>query len=85
MKKLFIALPVLAALAACDTPDGTLAASTVTGAVIGASVSGSNDKTKGAIIGGAAGLAAGSLINRQTNGNCVYQRNDGSRYTAACP
>jgi hypothetical protein len=55
MKNFLIAIPMIAALAACDTPDGTLAASTLTGAVIGATVSGSNDKAKGAIIGGAAG------------------------------
>lgn len=85
MKKFLIALPMIAALAACDTRDGTLAASTLTGAVIGASVSGSDDKAKGAIIGGAAGLAAGTLINRGQNGNCQYQRPDGSIYTAACP
>ncbi|MBD3664801.1 glycine zipper domain-containing protein [Sulfitobacter aestuariivivens] len=85
MKKLFLALPVMAALAACDTPDGTLAASTLAGAAIGATVSGSDDKAKGAIIGGAAGLAAGTLINRQQNGTCLYERPDGSQYTAACP
>ncbi|MEH6829730.1 YMGG-like glycine zipper-containing protein [Sulfitobacter sp.] len=85
MKKLAYVIPMLAALAACDTPDGRLAATTAAGAVIGASVSGSNDKAKGAIIGGAAGLAAGTLINRQSNGNCTYQRNDGSTYVAACP
>ena len=85
MKKLFLPLPLIAALAACDTPDGTLAATTAAGAVIGATVSGSDDKVKGAIIGGAAGLAAGTLVNRQQNGQCVYQRGDGSRYTAACP
>jgi len=85
MKKYLIALPLIAALAACETQDQTLAASTLAGAVIGATVSGGNDKAKGAIIGGAAGLAAGSLISRQQNGQCTYQRTDGSRYTAACP
>lgn len=85
MKRLALVIPMIAALAACDTPDGRLAAATVTGAVIGASVSGSNDKAKGAIIGGAAGLAAGTLINRGQNGNCTYQRPNGSTYIAACP
>jgi len=84
MKKFFIAIPMVAALAACETQDGTLAASTLTGAAIGATVSGSNDKAKGAIIGGAAGLAAGTVINRQQNGSCVYERPDGTRYTASC-
>ncbi|MEM6305750.1 MAG: hypothetical protein AAF744_13615 [Pseudomonadota bacterium] len=85
MKKVLIALPMIGALAACDTRDGTLAASTLTGAALGAAVSGSSDRTRGAIIGGAAGLAAGSVIARQQNGQCVYQRSDGSRYVAACP
>jgi len=84
MKKFFIAMPMVAALAACETQDGTLAASTLTGAAIGATVSGSNDKAKGAIIGGAAGLAAGTVINRQQNGSCVYERPNGTRYTASC-
>ena len=85
MQKLIIATTMIASLAACETRDQTLAASTLAGAALGATVSGSNDKTKGAIIGGAAGLAAGSLIARQQNGQCVYQRSDGSRYVAACP
>ena len=84
MKKLLIVLPMIAALAACETSDRTLAATTLAGAAVGATVSGSNDKAKGAIVGGAAGLAAGSLINRQQNGTCTYQRNDGSRYNARC-
>ena len=86
MKKFIIAIPMIAVLAACETRDGTLAASTLAGAALGATVSGSNDKTKGAIVGGAAGLAAGSVINAQNStGDCVYERPDGSRYTAACP
>ena len=85
MKKLFIAIPLIAALAACETQEGTLAATTLAGAAAGASVSSSNDRAKGAIIGGATGLLAGTLINRQSNGNCTYQRPDGSQYVAACP
>lgn len=85
MKKIMMVLPMIAALAACDTPDGRLAASTLAGAAVGASVSGSSDRTKGAIIGGAAGLAAGTLINRGTNGNCTYQRPNGTTYMSACP
>ncbi|MCX7566641.1 hypothetical protein OS189_09835 [Sulfitobacter sp. F26169L] len=85
MKNFLIAISMTASLAACDTPDGNLAASTLAGAAIGATVSGSDDKAKGAIIGGAAGLAAGTLINRHQNGNCTYQRPNGSTYIAACP
>jgi outer membrane lipoprotein SlyB len=85
MKKFMLVIPMIAALAACETNDRTLAATTLGGAIAGASVSGGDDRAKGAIIGGAAGLAAGSLINRQNNGNCTYQRNNGTTYVAACP
>lgn len=85
MQKFIMILPIIAALAACDTPDGTLAATTAAGALTGVAVSGSNDRAKGAIIGAGAGLLAGTLINRQSNGNCTYQRPDGSTYVAACP
>lgn len=85
MKKLLIALPMVAALAACETNDRTLAATTLAGAATGVAVSGDDDRLKGAIIGGAAGAAAGTLVNRNQAGTCVYERPDGSRYTAACP
>jgi hypothetical protein len=85
MYKLLSSIPLIAALAACDTQEQTLAASTLAGAVLGATVSGGDDKTKGAILGGAAGLAAGSLISRDQSGQCIYQRQDGTRYAAACP
>lgn len=85
MKKYLIALPMIAALAACDTREQTFAATTLTGAALGASVSSSGDRTKGAVIGAAAGVAAGALIERQQSGQCVYERPDGSRYVAACP
>ncbi|MBB3992522.1 hypothetical protein GGR95_000141 [Sulfitobacter undariae] len=85
MKKFLIAVPMIAALAACETPDRTLAATSLAGAAVGATVSGGGDKAKGAIVGGAAGLAAGALINRQNNGNCLYQRPNGTQYSAACP
>lgn len=86
MKKFLIAIPMIAALAACETREGTLLASTATGAALGATVSGGSDKTKGAVIGGLVGVAAGTAIDAERNsGGCVYQRPDGSRYTAACP
>lgn len=85
MKPFLIALPLITALAACETQEQTLAATTLAGAALGATVSGGGDKTKGAIIGGAAGLAAGSLVAQQQGGQCVYQRPDGTRYVAACP
>lgn len=86
MRKFWISLPLVLSLAACATDQQT---STLTGAALGAAagaaVSGEDDKVVGAIIGGAAGAAAGSYVGRTQSGSCVYQRPDGSRYTAACP
>lgn len=87
MKKLILGLPLIAALAACETTDqntSTLAGAAL-GAATGAAVSGDDDQVAGAIIGGAAGAAAGSYLGRTASGSCVYARPDGSRYTAACP
>lgn len=87
MKKFIIALPMIAALAACEAGNPNQGALTgaALGAAAGAAVSGSNDRVAGALIGGAAGAAAGNYIGRTQAGNCIYQRPDGSRYSAACP
>lgn len=87
MKKLMLSLPLIAALGACapaDQQTSTLAGAAI-GAAAGAAVSGDDDKVVGALVGGAAGAALGSYIGRTASGACVYQRPDGSRYTAACP
>ena len=85
MNKFLFILPVVASLAACETQEQRQLAGTLAGAAIGASVSNSEDKAKGVIIGGLAGLAAGTLIGgRDTQGRCLYQRPDGSRYYASC-
>ena len=89
MKKLFLAFPMIAALAACDPSMQRADTATLTGAALGAAagvaVSGEDDEVEGAIIGGLAGAAAGNYIGRTQAGACVYQRPDGTRYTAACP
>ncbi|TMM52818.1 glycine zipper 2TM domain-containing protein [Sulfitobacter sabulilitoris] len=85
MKKFLIALPMMALLAACDTPTQSTLTGAAAGAAVGAAVSGDDDKVVGALIGGAAGAAAGNYIGRTQAGACVYQRPDGSRYTASCP
>lgn len=85
MKKFLIILPLIAGLAACETQEQNQVAGTLAGAAIGASVSNSGDKSKGIIIGGLTGLAAGTVIGtRDTQGRCLYQRPDGSRYYASC-
>jgi hypothetical protein len=87
MKKLLIALPMIAALAACEAGGPSQGALTgaALGAATGAAVSGGDDRVAGALIGGAIGAAAGNYIGQTQSGACVYQRNDGTRYTAACP
>ena len=88
MRKLFLLLPVLGALAGCDGSDMGMTnnqlGGTAGGAAIGALVTPHNP-LQGALIGGAVGLAAGTLMGHNASGGCVYQRNDGSRYVAACP
>ena len=86
MYKLLLTIPLIAALGACDTTDQSMAAGALGGALIGAAVSSSDDRTKGAIIGGVAGSVAVNLIGKApTAGDCVYQNPDGSRYVARCP
>ena len=89
MKKIILAFPMIAALAACDTTMRSADTATLTGAAVGAAagaaVSGDDDQVEGAIIGGLAGAAAGNYIGRTQAGACVYQRPDGTRYTANCP
>ena len=86
MYKLLLTIPLIAALGACDTTDQSMAAGALGGALIGVAVSSSDDRTKGAIIGGVAGAVAGNLIGKApTAGDCVYQNPDGSRYVARCP
>ena len=85
MKKFLVMLPLVAALAACETQEQNQIAGTIAGAAIGSSVSGDGDKGKGVLIGGLAGLAAGSLIGQEdSQGRCLYERPDGSRYYASC-
>ncbi len=85
MKKIFIAASLIAALAACETQNQSTAAGALTGAALGASVSGGSDDVKGAIIGGVAGAAAGHYLGGTKSGKCIYQNTAGQRYTAACP
>lgn len=87
MKKFFVALPMVAALAACNgtNPNQGALTGAALGAAAGAAVSNDDDKVVGALIGGAAGAAAGNYIGRTQSGQCVYQNSAGQRYTAACP
>ncbi len=84
MKKLAWILPVLGLVSACDTMEQRQITGTLGGAALGMAVSGSNDKAKGAIIGGLLGLGGATAMGPNP-GNCTYQRPDGSQYEAPCP
>lgn len=83
MTRFLLIVPLVGLVAACDPLQQSQLAGTVGGAAIGALAT-PNDPEKGALIGGVIGLAAGSFIGYNASGQCVYQRQDGSRYTAAC-
>lgn len=88
MKKLLVAVPLVALLAGCQAGgannQGALTGAAL-GAATGAAVSGDDDRVAGALIGGAVGAAAGNYIGQTNRGNCVYENQYGERYTAACP
>ena len=83
MNKFFMVLPLLGLLGACGDLSENQALGTVTGAVIGAAVT-PNDRVQGALFGGAIGLAATSFIGRTASGECVYQRQNGTRFVGPC-
>ncbi|MEZ5886155.1 MAG: glycine zipper domain-containing protein [Paracoccaceae bacterium] len=86
MRKCLLVLPLFAALSACQTPEQTAMAGAATGAALGAVVADDGDELKGAVLGGAVGLAAGALIGQaQQPGMCIYRDRYGRQYTAACP
>ena len=90
LKKSLLALPLVALIAGCQGMNmgGTgqsTAGGALLGAAAGAAIADDGDRADGALIGGALGAAAGNLVGRSQNGNCVYQRPDGSRYVATCP
>ena len=88
MRKLLIALPMIAGLSACVQGATPQQQRTMTGAVagaaLGAAVSSDKDRMKGAILGGALGAAAAQLIGQTPTGQCVYQYPDGRRVISDC-
>lgn len=82
MRKIFLLLPIMGALAGCVTDQQLYG--TGGGAAIGALVTPHNP-IQGALLGGAVGLVAGTYLGQDAAGKCIYQRDDGTRYYAACP
>jgi hypothetical protein len=83
MNKILMVLPIVGLLGACDTMAESQVAGTLGGAAIGAALAEDN-QTQGALIGSAVGLAAGTFLGRTAAGECVYQRQDGSRFIGPC-
>ena len=90
MKNIFvataIALTALGGLSACTTTEKGAIGGAAAGAIAGQLIGGDTKATLiGAGIGAVGGAVAGEVIGRQANGNCVYQKADGSQYLARCP
>ena len=85
VKKYLVLMALLIPISACETQQDSTIAGAATGALIGAAVSGDDDRVLGAVLGGAAGAYAGRYLGRTSSGSCVYQRTDGTRFVAACP
>ena len=87
MKLVHIIAPVAAlGLAACvATPEQNTAVGALTGAAVGAAVSGDGDKVEGALIGGAVGAIAGTYLGQTSQpGKCYYRDANGNRFIANC-
>lgn len=88
MHKILMVLPLLGALAGCDQYGNSQFSNQQLGATAGGAALGAivtpNNRLQGALIGSAVGLAAGSLMGKTSNGQCLYERPDGTRYTANC-
>ena len=81
MRKFLLILPLTALIAGCQTQGQTTIAGAAAGAALGSVVAGDDNRLEGAVI---AGAAAGSLLGQDTQGRCVYRRNDGSKFVADC-
>ena len=81
MRKMMIAVAMMAALSGCTTTEQDVGVGTAAGAVIGGAVGG----WKGAAIGAAVGAGSGLLVRNLRNGYCHYRNpRTGRIYTARC-
>ncbi|MCB2114888.1 MAG: hypothetical protein KDE00_00955 [Rhodobacteraceae bacterium] len=87
MKKILLMLPLAVSLAACETTaDQNVTTGALTGAAVGAIASDDGDKLEGAVLGGAAGAAVGSLVTAAGQPRqCIYRYANGTSYRAPCP
>ena len=82
MKKIIVALAIIAPLASCTTTERDAAVGATSGAIIGGVVTGN---VRGAAVGAALGGATGVLLGKaDRRGWCVYRDRRGRRYEARC-
>ena len=82
MKKIVLAIALIAPLAACTQTERGASIGAVSGGIIGGVATGN---VRGAAVGAGIGGVAGALIgNANEPGRCVYRDRNGRRYTAAC-
>jgi hypothetical protein len=81
MRKIMLAVAMVAALSGCTTTEQDVGVGTAAGAVIGGIAGGG----KGALIGAGAGALGGLLVRNLRNGYCQYRSpRTGRIYTARC-
>ncbi|MFU0506412.1 YMGG-like glycine zipper-containing protein [Pseudaminobacter sp. NGMCC 1.201702] len=80
MRKIIVAVAVVAALSGCTTTEKDVGIGTAAGAVIGGIAGGG----RGALIGAGAGALGGLLVRNLRNGYCEYRDRNGQIYTARC-
>ena len=85
MRTFLLILPLTALIAGCQTtPQQNTLAGAAAGAALGSVVAGDDNRLEGAVIGGITGAAAGSLIGRNSQGQCIYRRANGTTFTGPC-
>jgi surface antigen len=87
MRKIVLVLPVLAlTLAACTPEQQNAAIGATAGALVGSAVSSESDRTKGAILGAAVGVAGAAVVNEANRSQqmCNYRDSYGRVYQAPC-
>ncbi len=85
LRILILSLSSLGLAACVATPEQNTAVGALTGAAVGAAVSGDGDKVQGALTGAAVGAIAGTYLGRTNQpGKCYYRDVNGNRFIADC-
>lgn len=81
MRKLFLVVASVVAVAGCTTTERDVATGAGVGAVAGGLITGD---AEGALVGAAIGGVTGVLVRNLRNGYCEYRDRNGRIYTARC-